>query len=56
MSPIWAHKQSLRSLSHTPRVPSYVENFAIAMLNIKDLDPNEESCYGSKINWQCIGV
>ena len=26
------------------------------MLNIEDSDSNEESCYNSKINSQCIGV
>jgi hypothetical protein len=26
------------------------------MLNIEDLDPDEESCYTSKINSQCKGV
>ena len=38
------------------RLPSYVENVVILMLNIEDLDPNEESCYSSKLHLQCIGV
>ena len=52
----WAGRQFLRSPRCSPRDPSYAENVAIAMLNIKDLDPNEESSYSSKINLQCIGV
>ena len=54
--PFWAHRHFLRNPSCSPHLPSYAENVAIAMLNIKDLDPNEESCYSSKINLQCIGV
>ena len=54
--PFWTHKQFLQSPSRSPRLPSYAENVAIAMLNIEDSDPNEESWYSSKINLQCIGV
>jgi hypothetical protein len=54
--PFWAHRQFLRSPSRSPRLPSYAENVAIAMLNIEDSDPDEESCYSSKINSQCKGV
>ena len=54
--PFWAHRQFLRSPSRSPCLPSYAENVAIAMSNMEDLDPNEESCYSSKINSQCIGV
>jgi hypothetical protein len=35
---------------------SYAKNVAFAMLKIKYSDPNEKSCYSSKINSQCIGV
>ena len=52
----WAHKQFLRSPSHSPHLPSYAENVAIAMLNIEDSDPNEESFFRSKINLQCKGA
>ena len=34
----------------------YAGNVAIAMLNIEDSDPNEESCFSSKINSQCKGA
>ena len=54
--PFWAHRQFLRSPSRSPRLPSYAENVAIAMLNLEDSDPNEESCYSSKINSQCKGA
>jgi len=54
--PFWAHRQFLRSPSRSPRLPSYAENVAIAMLNLEDSDPNEESCYSSKINLQCKGA
>jgi len=54
--PFWAHRQFLRSPSRSTRLPSYAENVAIAMLNIEDSDPDEESCYSSKINSQCKGV
>ena len=46
--PFWAHKQFLRSPHRSPRLPSYAENVAIAILNIEDSDPNEESCIVSK--------
>ena len=49
-------KQFLWSPSRSPLLPSYAKNVAIAMLNIKDSDPNEESCYSSKINSQHIGI
>ena len=52
----WAHRQFLRSPSRSSRLPSYAKNVAIAMLNIEDSDPNEESCYISKINSQCKGA
>ena len=51
--PFWAYRQFLQSPNRSPSLPSYAQNTAIAMLNIKDLDPNEESCYSSKINSQC---
>jgi hypothetical protein len=54
--PFSAHRQFLRSPSRSPCLPSYAKNVAIAMLNIKDSDPNEESCYSSKINSQCKGA
>ena len=41
--PFWAHKKFLQSASHSPRLPSYAENVAIAMLNIEDSDPNEKT-------------
>jgi hypothetical protein len=52
----FGHRQILRSPSCSPRLPSYAENVAIAMLIIEDPDSNEESCYSSKINSQHIGV
>jgi hypothetical protein len=54
--PFWAHRQFLRSPSRSPRLPSYAKNVAVAMLNIEDSDPHEESCYSSKINLQRKGV
>ena len=56
MSPILDYRDFIRSPSRCPRLPSYAENVAIAMSNMEDLDPNEESCYSSKMNSQCIGV
>ena len=52
----WAHRLFLRSPSHSSRLPSYAKNVAIAMLNIEDSDPDEESCYSFKINLQYKGV
>ena len=54
--PVLGTRQFLRSPSRSPRLPSYIANVAIAMLNIKNSDPNEQSCYSSKINSKCIGV
>ena len=54
--PFWANRQFLRSPSHNPRLPSYAENVAITMLNIKDSETNEESWYSCKINSQCMDV
>jgi hypothetical protein len=38
------------------RLPSYAENVAIAMLNVKDSDLDDKSCYSFKINSQWKGV
>ena len=52
------HRLFLQSPSRSPRLPSYAENVAIAMLNIEDSDPYEKSCYSSKINLQfkCVQI
>jgi hypothetical protein len=52
--PFWAHRQLLRSPNCSLRLSSYAEN--VAILNIEDLDPNEESSYSSRINSQSIGI
>ena len=56
MSPVLDYRDFLQSPSRSPCLPSYAKNVAIAMSNVEDLDPNEESCYSSNINSQCIGV
>ena len=43
MSRILAHTQFLQSPNRSLHLPSYAKNVAIAMLTIKNEDPNEES-------------